>query len=231
LTLSDEIVETVGREIAGSAAPERHRLSTEDLMERFGVSRTAVRDAVKILEGKRMVEVRRKTGLRVLPVREWHVLDPQVIRWRLLGADGARTTRTLTVLREGFEPVAARLAAENPHDDVRGRVERAVQDMAAAEQAEDAREFLAADIRFHASLIDAADNEYLTALGQVIQGALEGQTAAAVLPRYRGSRTVPLHAAIADAVVAGRPADAEAAAHALFAHMREDLGDGIGHAG
>src|SRR5690606_33442979 len=59
------------------------------------------------------VESRRRVGVTVLPSREWNVYDPQVIRWRLAGADRPRQLRSLTVLRSAVEPVAAGLAARH----------------------------------------------------------------------------------------------------------------------
>ena len=87
-------------------------LLTDELAERYEVSRTVVREAVRVLESMHLVESRRRVGVTVLPTERWNVYDPQVITWRLAGSDRARQLRSLTVLRSAVEPVAARLAAE-----------------------------------------------------------------------------------------------------------------------
>ena len=88
-------------------------LRTDELAQRFDVSRTVVREAVRVLESMHLVESRRRVGVTVRPAEEWNVFDPQVIRWRLAGADRPRQLRSLTVLRSAIEPVAAALAAEH----------------------------------------------------------------------------------------------------------------------
>ena len=60
-------------------------LRTDDLAEQFGVSRTVVREAVQALQAKRLLRSSPRVGLTVRPVQEWHLYDPDVIRWRLAG--------------------------------------------------------------------------------------------------------------------------------------------------
>ncbi|CAM5510214.1 GntR family transcriptional regulator OS=Streptomyces glaucescens OX=1907 GN=SGLAU_07345 PE=4 SV=1 [Streptomyces glaucescens] len=88
-------------------------LRTDELAQRFDVSRSVMREAVRVLESMHLVESRRRVGVTVRPKAEWNVYDPQVIRWRLAGADRPHQLRSLTVLRSAIEPVAARLTAQH----------------------------------------------------------------------------------------------------------------------
>src|SRR5699024_543938 len=114
--LHGDILSTLGAEIAGGSLQAGDVLTLAGLEERFGVSRTVVREAMRILESLGMVSAKRRVGLTVQPVASWSVLDPQVIAWRLSGAGGAEQLRSLTQLRVALEPTAARLAAQTaPH--------------------------------------------------------------------------------------------------------------------
>jgi Transcriptional regulators len=88
-------------------------LRTDELAQRFEVSRSVMREAVRVLESMYLVESRRRVGVTVRPKAEWNVFDPQVIRWRLAGADRPHQLRSLTVLRSAVEPIAAGLSARH----------------------------------------------------------------------------------------------------------------------
>jgi len=83
----------------------------EQLQERYGVSRSVVREAVRVLASMGLVASRRRVGVQVLPAARWNLYDPQVIRWRLASPARAAQLQSLTELRTAVEPEAARLAA------------------------------------------------------------------------------------------------------------------------
>ena len=107
----DELVDSLGLAIVSGALAAGDRLTLSEIEERYGVSRTVARDAVKTLTGLGMVETRRRAGIAVLPRREWQVLSPEVIAWRLASDDRLAQIASLTDVREAIEPLAARLAA------------------------------------------------------------------------------------------------------------------------
>src|SRR4028118_868378 len=88
-TLAVQVLEHLGHQILSGEVPVGGQLPTEAaLCEHFGVSRTAVREAIKALSAKGFIEVRTKTGTRVRPRRDWNLLDPEVLAWQgELGAD------------------------------------------------------------------------------------------------------------------------------------------------
>lgn len=223
LTFTSEVVEQIGHAIAVGQISEGSILSTDGLADRFDVSRTVIREAMKVLESMGLIVARRRTGMQVLPMTEWRVLDPQIIRWRLLRPDRATVLQAMTQLREAVEPAAARLAAAS---DVSARVRprELVEEMAAAIAADDRHRYATADERFHAAIIELSGNELFRALSASISGALRGQSDTDALPLYDAGHTLDMHRAIALAVADGDGPGAERAAHELFALMDQDIG-------
>jgi DNA-binding FadR family transcriptional regulator len=112
LGLSGNLLNDLGRAIASGEYPAGHVLITTAFGEQHKASRTAARDAMRVLESMRMVTSTRGVGIRVQPVTEWNLYDPRVIRWRLDVGDREEQLRLLTELRTGVEPIAAGLAAK-----------------------------------------------------------------------------------------------------------------------
>src|ERR1700709_2186728 len=91
---------------AGDALP-----SEMQICAMMDVSRTVVREAIRTLNGKGLVESRPKSGTRVRPPQQWNQLDPDVLRWRLETSDMDSYLTKLFQLRCAVEPAAAALAA------------------------------------------------------------------------------------------------------------------------
>ena len=108
----DAFVERLGSAIVRGEYPAGARLVTGELATESGSSRSAAREAVRVLESLGMVEVRRRAGIAVLPRERWNVYAPDIIRWRLGGPGRDRQLAELSQLRGAVEPLAARLAAE-----------------------------------------------------------------------------------------------------------------------
>jgi DNA-binding FadR family transcriptional regulator len=185
-------------------------LPTEDALgPELGVSRSVLREAVKVLVGKGLLEVRPKTGTRVRPRRSWHLFDPDVVRWQFEQL-GDYHVRELAEIRSTVEPAAARLAAERRTDgDVAGleahykRMDSAVAEPIA---------FRRAELDFHAAVLDSAHNTLLSHMGAIIRvaltSALEGR-AASIATNSLGTDH---HRTILDAI---REQDAAAAEQAM----------------
>src|SRR5689334_19420375 len=103
-------LDRLGQEIVSGTLPVDAVVRIDQLDERFGVSRSVVREAIRVLSSMGLVETRRRLGVRVLPSTHWNVFDPRVIRWRLDGPGRADQLVSLGELRRGVEPVAAELA-------------------------------------------------------------------------------------------------------------------------
>src|SRR3954462_15985656 len=107
--LHGRVLDTLGPAITAGEYPPGSVLRTDELAQRYEVSRSVMREAVRVLESMHLVASRRRVGGTVRPAGEWNVYDPQVIRWPLAGADGPRQLRSLTMRGSAVEPVAAGL--------------------------------------------------------------------------------------------------------------------------
>jgi DNA-binding FadR family transcriptional regulator len=170
--LHGQIVHTIGRQILrgelrpGDPIPTPHDLPA---------SRTALREAIKVLAAKGLVEARPKTGTRVRSRDAWNLLDPDVLAWRQDGAPPVRFVRSVTELRGIVEPGAAALAATRARAQDLAAIERAYLDMEAAvplDRPMDVQAFVEADTRFHTAILQAAGNDILEQLAHLVSVAL-----------------------------------------------------------
>ena len=215
-SLHDSLVEKVGAAIVQGVHASGDRLTTTDLAA--GSSRTAGREAVRVLESLGLVRVRRRTGIEVLPADRWNVFAPEIIRWRL--ASGVRDVqlRELRELRGAIEPLAASLAARHADDQQREALVAAVLRMAATEHDADGADYLAADVEFHRTLLTASGNVMFGALGSVVEAVLAGRTLHELMPHDANPQAVTWHRDVAFAIAEG---DAERAATAMRLIVRE----------
>ena len=108
------VINEVGRAIvAGDMAVGSGLPSDAEMMDRFGVSRTVLREALKTLEAKGLVEARAKVGTRVLPQSRWNLFDRQVLAWKLESNPSPAFVAAFQTVRASLEIDAARLAALN----------------------------------------------------------------------------------------------------------------------
>lgn len=210
----ERVLDQVGAAVVSGEVAVGSRRSVDDLVAWTGASRSIVREAVRVLVALGLLTARRRVGVTVLGVREWDVLDPRVVRWRLRGPDGDRVAVELRELRAAVEPAAAAAAARRaPLDECADRREAlrtTADELAAAATSDDRLDFVIADVRFHALVLDLSGNALYRRLHQVVGQVL----------RERGSirpdhHDVGLHLALADAVLDGHPDEAAATMRAI----------------
>lgn len=169
--LHGAVVRELGHQIVGgSYAPGDVLPSEEELCRRTGVSRTALREAIKVLVAKGLLEARPRIGTRVRPAHDWHLLDPDVLAWHAATRADRAFLLNLVELREVVEPAAAALAARRGEPAALQAIGQAYAAMAAAP---DIPTWVAADLRFHRAILTAAANPLLVPLGSVVASALE----------------------------------------------------------
>ncbi|MTD16495.1 FCD domain-containing protein [Nakamurella sp. YIM 132087] len=207
--LHDSVVQRWGAEIVDGTLPTGSRVVADEAAERFGVSRSVIREAVRVLESMGLLATRRRVGITVQPPEGWNPFDPNIIRWRLAGPDRDAHLRSLGELRGAVEPLAARLAAERADPEDCGRLTAAVIGMSATARAADGAAYLGHDADFHRALLRASGNPMLAGLSQVVVEVLAGRTRHALMPRTAVPEAVQWHAAVAAAVQAGDPDAAE----------------------
>lgn len=173
----------------------------EELVETLGVSRTVVREAVKVLCGKGLVRTARRYGSRVCAFESWNLLDPDVIRWH--DPNSPRTARIYTEatdLRIMFEPEAAALAAVNASREQRDTI------MAAADcihpQHGD-KTMIGADYAFHATILQASGNMMLAQLQNIVYAVLLFSYSAGRFAAPEEKVVQRLHIGVAEAIVNG----------------------------
>lgn len=220
--LHERVVREIGRRIVSGELPEGKSLPRElVLLETLGVSRTALREAMRVLSAKGLVAARQKTGTAVRPFASWNVLDPDVFAWRLDSDEFEQVIGELRQLRRIIEPQAASLAAAHAKPGDIAALRSAYRDMASA--ARSGESTVGPDVRFHREIIAASGNSLLAALGQVIAAALAAYFALGLANPDGGPEpSLPEHKAVLDAIVNRDPAAAQRAMEKLIDDSEQD---------
>lgn len=138
--------------------------------ETFEVSRSAVREAIKMLMAKSLLASRPKIGSRVEPRERWNLLDRDVLAWYATSPDREAFLQTVQEFRHIIEPEATAFAALRRTDEQMAEISQACRDMAMAPTLEDRTR---ADTRFHLAILRAAGNDLLVPLGVLIESAFD----------------------------------------------------------
>ena len=134
--------------------------SEGELCERFGFSRIVIREAIKSLVAKGMLEVSRRVGTLALDPARWNLFDPDVIRWRAESmAFDPTMSRDLMELRRIVEPAAVRLAAARASAEERRALRTAYMAMERAVAGKG--DYVEADLAFHTTILSACGNQFL----------------------------------------------------------------------
>lgn len=194
------VLESLGPAITVGEYPPGSVLRTDELEQRFQVSRTVIREVIRVLESMHLVASRRRVGVTVLPTEEWNVYDPRVIRWRLAGADRPRQLRSLSVLRLAVEPIAAGLAALHATPGQCAELTGHALGLVATSRGRQLDAYLRHDIAFHRVVLRAGGNEMFARLGDVVAEVLTGRTRHQVMFTDPDPASVTLHVQVAEAV-------------------------------
>ncbi|WP_051328519.1 FadR/GntR family transcriptional regulator [Geminicoccus roseus] len=165
------VVESIGRRIVGGEIAAGEMLPKEaELMTELHTSRTSIREAVKVLSAKGLLETRQKRGTLVRPREAWNLLDPDVLVWSIAGGPDPRLTHELTEMRRLIEPGAVALAAERHNEAQLAALAAALADMRRA--LNDPLAYYVADLAFHRALFTATGNPFIDRLGSVVDAVL-----------------------------------------------------------
>lgn len=214
--LHGQLVQQLGQMIVSGDLGADRPLVPEEIGQRFEVSRTVVRESLRVLEAKGLVSARPNVGTRVRPVSDWNLLDPDIIEWRAFGPQRDDQRRELCELRWTIEPLAARLAAGHGREDVQQRLADMAEIMGHALAQGDSLTFSRADAEFHSLLLQVAGNRMLEHLAGIVSAALHVSGASSSGCDRPTEAGVGQHLRIVDAVGAGDAAGAEAAMRQLL---------------
>ncbi|NSC20774.1 FadR family transcriptional regulator [Streptomyces albus subsp. chlorinus] len=222
-----QTVEALAHRVLSGALGEGATLDLAALRAELGVSLTALRESLKVLAAKGMVDARQKRGTFVRPRADWDLLDEDVLRWRLQSAAGAASEagpsllRDLDEVRGIVEPAAVRLAARRRTRADLAALDAALEAMGAARDG--APEAVEADLAFHRALLAASRNELLERMERVIATARAARDRLVHGPGHHPHDPVPSHRRVLEAVRSGDPDEAEAAMRRLLAQAAQDV--------
>jgi DNA-binding FadR family transcriptional regulator len=214
--LHGQLVQQLGQMIVSGDLGADRPLVPEEIGQRFEVSRTVVRESLRVLEAKGLVSARPNVGTRVRPVSDWNLLDPDIIEWRAFGPQRDDQRRELSELRWTIEPLAARLAAGHGREDVQQRLGGMVEIMGHALAQGDGLTFSRADAEFHSLLIQLAGNRMLEHLSGIVSAALQVSGGPVTGCDRPTEASVSHHAHIAEALASGDAHAAESAMRRLL---------------
>jgi GntR family transcriptional regulator, galactonate operon transcriptional repressor len=189
--LHGELVRRIGRDIVTGRLQPGDLITASNEPDVSTASRTVIREVVKVLTAKRLVESRQRVGTRVRPREDWNLLDPDVIAWQLESGERLRCFGEVTELRLLVEPAAAQMAAERATDAEVERMASAYRRMVAAQTTLDP--FLAADVDFHQTILKACQNETVEQLAWILRAIFRLSFSFSTRVRDTTVRTLALH--------------------------------------
>jgi len=219
-----QVIEELGGLIVGGVLRPGDPLPGEArLAEQLAVSRTVLREALKVLAAKGLIETRQKTGMRVRESRFWNHLDANVLAWRCAAMPTEDFVDKLVEMRAIIEPAAAAAAARRRDPAQLAAIGEALEAMEEAQTLDDWAE---ADLRFHEAVLTATNNELLSSLFGVIETALGTFFVMSARTAKNFRYSLPHHRAVYEAIRRRRPNEATAAMQAMIADSRANMRKG-----
>ncbi|MFJ6850975.1 FadR/GntR family transcriptional regulator [Streptomyces sp. NPDC091271] len=215
-----QVVHILGTRIVGGGIPVGATLDIRALGEELDVSLTVMRESLKVLASKGLIDARQKRGTFVTERSRWNLLDADVIRWRVDGGGAGQLMRDLADVRSIVEPAAAHRAALHRTDADLVALQEALEAMGRAQA--DPSAAAESDAAFHRALLAATGNEMLTRMDMLLEPGLRERDRL-VHAHAEADDPVPSHQAVLDAVRDRDPARAELAMLDLLAKAANDL--------
>jgi len=206
--------------VTGRFAPMSILPGEHELADQRGISRGVVREALRMLSAKGLLESKPKTGTRVRERAEWNLLDPDLLAWMFEAEPPVSFVRSLFQLRLIIEPAAAELAAMSRTSRQVSGMGHALEEMHQHGLASAIGQ--AADQRFHHIILEATHNELLVSLAGTIGSAVRWTTIYKHRQPVKPSDSMPQHQRLFDAIAAGEPDAAREATIALIRQAEDD---------
>lgn len=226
--LYGHVMQEIGQRIvSGKVQPGDVLPREEALAESLQVSRTALREAMKVLSAKGLIESRAGVGARVLEERCWNQLDADVLAWRCASMPTDAFIDKLVEMREIIEPAAAAAAARRRTDAQLADIESAYAAMDASRTLD---EWAEADLRFHEAVLHATGNELLSSLFSVIDTALGTFFVLSARTASNFRYSLPHHQKVMEAIRRKQPQVAHKAMLTMIADSQANLRKSRGRA-
>lgn len=212
--------------VRGDFEPGQNLPAEIPLCKMLGVSRTAMREAVRALAAKGLIDSKPKRGTQVRAPEFWNHLDPDVLRWRVDVTDTETYLKKMFQLRSATEPEACALAAMEANAEDHARLEADFQAMIDAGYNNE--KWVEADLRFHKNIYLATHNEFFWPIGQLFSFGLRQMFTIAAQDSSHRQRAILEHGDVLSAITSRRPNLARAAAQTLLGNANKDI-DRIRH--
>ncbi len=199
--LSYLLAEKIAQRILSAEYPEGSILPGEiELGEIFGVSRTAVREAVKTLTAKGMLLPRPRIGTRVMPQGNWNFLDQELLTWWMTRENFDQVMSHFVILRRALEPQACALAAITASPQQKEQLSLYMSEMRKLHESFDRERWITVDTQFHQLIYEAGKNPFLTSFSNLFSSVYQSYFRA-----ITGNEVIKLehHQALVDAILAG----------------------------
>ena len=217
------VCDAVGLDIlAGKLRPGELLPIEAELARKFRISRPSLREGLRALAAKGLIEARPRRGTIVRPKQYWDILDPGVLAWMAHAPPDEEFLMALLELRTNIEPAAARLAAQRASPRQILDIEESCRGMAAA-LPHDLEACCRHDLDLHERIIAAAGNPFLARFAAVIRTALRISFVISYDARESYENSIAEHGAVAEAIRKRLPAEAERAMHLLLKGTARDL--------
>jgi DNA-binding FadR family transcriptional regulator len=213
--LTNSIANNLGAAIVTGVYSADNPMPIEsELCRQYGVSRSVIREAVKMLTAKGLLGSRPRLGTWVQPEEVWNLLDPVVLGWMLERKLSPGLLLEFLEIRLAVEPGAAALAARVAGPAEKAAIADGIKRMQAADRGDD--DALESDIAFHVAVLRASRNRFFAQLTGFTATAL--RISIRTTNRYKGVKlaSVADHKRVADAILGGKPAAAAEAMRKLI---------------
>ena len=199
--------------LAGDYPPESILPGEIELGEQFGVSRTAVREAVKTLTAKGMVLPRPRMGTRVMPRSSWNFLDKELLAWWMTESNFNEVVDHFLIMRSSLEPQACMLAAVNGSVEQKTRLNTLMEEMVLLKSDFDRQRWIEVDMAWHEHIYIMSGNPFLSAFAALFNSVYQSYFSAITNNEVI---KLDLHQAIVDAIRQGDGEQARQASRALL---------------
>lgn len=211
------VVEDLGVGIVTGTLSEGSLLpGDQELLAKYGVSRTVLREALKTLSAKGLVKARARVGTRVTPRSSWNLFDPDVLLWHAGAGFQPEFLDHLAEVRMALEPEAAALAAQRRTPEALAAIDEWAGRMGKPKISPS--DFVNADLGFHLAVAEAAANPFFISISTLVEVVVVAMlTVSSPADNEDALKTsVAQHRRIAKAIADQRPDEARRAMQAVI---------------
>lgn len=220
-SLHVQVARSIARKILSDELKQDEIIPSEmTLCEQFNVSRTALREAIKLLTSKGLLESKPKVGTRVTSRDNWNYLDPQLLEWVTDLGNNEDVYKEFLSLRRAIEPAAAALAAQNATAEQRILLSETFQEMDALTKNFDAQRWVEVDLQFHRLVFLSTGNSFYLPFGNILATMFKSFIG---YSSEKGGTCLKEHRAIYTAIMAGDAEKARQANIDLLTHSKHRL--------